>query len=322
MEEKKEDTKEENHKHSHKKNLTNKIRENPWMLATILLAILCLILLIFAFTGNFTGNSVSAESAGQKLLAFYTAMGVEGLTLDSVEEVSGLYKINFEYEDAIIPFYVTKDGKSFIPGDYVSSFGTEETEETETSTEVVKSDKPVVELYIWSYCPYGVTALSPFADVAKLLGSFADFKVYLYYAGHGDHEEQQNKIQACIQELEPEKYWDYAKAFTEDIYTKCSGNITCDLEESTTLMKTLGIDSAKVLSCVSSQGEKLLEEDSQAAQDAGVQGSPTLIINGIQTSVSRTAEAYKGAVCSAFNEVPSACSQTLDSSAATTSGNC
>jgi len=317
MEEKKE---QEHHEHSHKKNLTNKIRENPWMLATILLAILCLILLVFAFTGNFTGNSISAEGAGQKLLAFYTTMGIEGLTLDSVEEVSGLYKINFEYEDAIIPFYVTKDGKSFIPGDYVSSFGSEETE-TET-TEISKSDKPTAELYIWSYCPYGVTALAPFAEVAKLLGSFADFKVYLYYAGHGDFEEQQNKIQACIQESEPEKYWDYAKAFASDIYTKCSGDKACDLKESTALMKTLGIDSAKVLSCVNTQGDDLLEEHSNAAQDAGVQGSPTLIINGAQASVARTAEAYKGAVCSAFNNVPSACSQVLDSTGSTTTGNC
>ena len=323
MEEKKEETKEENHKHSHKKNITNEIRKNPWMLATILLAILCLILLILTFTGNFTGNSISAEGAGQKLLAFYTAMGVEGLTVESVEEVSGLYKINFEYEDAIIPFYVTKDGKSFIPGDYVSSFGTEETEETETeTTEIVKSDKPLAELYIWSYCPYGVTALAPFAEVAKLLDDFADFKVYLYYAGHGDYEEQQNKIQACVQELEPEKYWDYAIGFAEDIYTKCSGDIACDLEESTTLMKSLGIDSAKVLSCVNTDGEKLVEEHSDAAQDAGVSGSPTLIINGVQTSVSRTAEAYKGAVCEAFNNVPSECSQTLDSTSSTASGSC
>lgn len=317
MEEKKEH---ENHEH-HKKNLTNKIRENPWMLATLIVSAVCLILLVVSFSG-ITGNSISADAAGKKLLTFYTAMGVEGLTLESVEEISGLYKINFGYEGATIPFYVTKDGKSFIPGDYVSSFSSESETESETSTEITKSDKPLSELFIWSYCPYGVTALSPFAEVAKLLGSVADFKVYLYYAGHGDFEEQQNKIQACVQELEPEKYWDYAIKFAEDIYTKCSGDKACDLKESTALMKSLGIDSAKVLSCVETRGDDLLEEHSNAAKDAGVQGSPTLIINGAKPSVSRTAEAYKGAVCSAFNNIPSACSETLSSTGSTATGNC
>ncbi|MFA5071569.1 MAG: thioredoxin domain-containing protein [Candidatus Pacearchaeota archaeon] len=313
MEEKKEH---ENHEHSHKKNLTNKIRENPWMLATILLAILCLILLVFAFTGNFTGNSISAQAAGEYLVNFYSDKGISGLELENVGVEGEFYAINASYQGETIPFYVTKTGY-FVGNSLISIVPVQA-----STTEVSKSDKPTAELYIWSYCPYGVTALAPFADVAKLLGSFADFKVYLYYAGHGDFEEQQNKIQACIQESEPEKYWDYAKTFASDIYTKCSGDKACDLKESTALMKTLGIDSAKVLSCVNTDGEKLLEEHSQAAQDAGVQGSPTLIINGAQASVARTAEAYKGAVCSAFNDVPSVCSQTLDSTGSTASGNC
>ena len=33
---------------------------------------------------------------------------------------------------------------------------------------------------------------------------------------------QQNKIQACIQKLEPEKYWDYAAGFVTDIYNSDS----------------------------------------------------------------------------------------------------
>lgn len=299
------------------KDLTEKIRKNPWVLATVLLSVFCLILLVISFSGNLTGN-VSQDKVGTYLVEFYNSKGFAGLELESVGIKDDFYIINASYQGETIPFYVTKTG--YLVGNSLLSIVPVKT--STTNTEVVKSDKPTAELYIWSYCPYGVTALAPFADVAKLLGSFADFKVYLYYAGHGDFEEQQNKIQACVQESEPEKYWDYAKAFAENIYTKCSGDKACDLKESTALMKSLGIDSAKVLSCVETQGKQLLEEHSDAAQSAGVQGSPTLIINGVQTSVSRTAEAYKGAVCSAFNDVPSACSQTLDSTGSTASGNC
>jgi protein-disulfide isomerase len=133
---------------------------------------------------------------------------------------------------------------------------------------------------------------------------------------------QQNKIQACIQKLSSSKYWDYSKTFAEEIYEKCYGNITCDLTESTKLMKSLGIDSSAILSCVKSEGETLINADYASAEEEGVTGSPTLIVNGVKVSVSRTAEAYKEAVCSAFNNVPSECSQTLDSTGEAASGNC
>ncbi len=87
------------------------------------------------------------------------------------------------------------------------------------SLNIIQKETPVAELYIWSYCPYGVTALKPFAEVASLLDDYASFRVYLYYAGHGDFEEQQNKIQACIQNLGyEEEYWEYAQDFVTKIY--------------------------------------------------------------------------------------------------------
>lgn len=84
---------------------------------------------------------------------------------------------------------------------------------------ITQSANPEVGLYIWSYCPYGVTAQLPFAQVAEALGESADFQIYLYYAGHGDYELQQNKIQSCIQDLGYEnEYWDYSQAFVNNIY--------------------------------------------------------------------------------------------------------
>lgn len=145
----------------------------------------------------------------------------------------------------------------------------------------------------------------------------------LYYAGHGDFEEQQNKIQACIQDLGYEnEFWDYVETFASTIYNECSGDIDCDLKESTTLMNSLGINSGAVLTCVEKDGETLLAEHYAAAQELGVTGSPTLVINGVKASVSRTAEAYKQAVCSAYETTPTVCETELDSTATTTSGSC
>jgi len=100
------------------------------------------------------------------------------------------------------------------------------------------------------------------------------------------------------------------------------GNIECDLDESTKLMKSLGIDSAKVLACVDSQGDSLIEADFENAKSVGVEGSPSLLVNGVKVSSARTADAYKTAICSGFTDVPEECSETLDSTGSTASGSC
>ena len=191
--------------------------------------------------------------------------------------------------------------------------------------EVSKQEVPDAELYIWSYCPYGVTALAPFADVAVTVGESANFSAVLYYDGHGAYETQQNKIQACIQEVDKEKYWTYAAKFVSDIYPKCGAtkDVTCDLDESTILMDSLGIDSTVVLECVESEGEALLAAHSTKAQAMEVTGSPTLVVNGAKvTNVARTANGFLGAVCGGFINAPEACSVELSEEAGTVAGSC
>jgi predicted DsbA family dithiol-disulfide isomerase len=50
------------------------------------------------------------------------------------------------------------------------------------------------------------------------------------------------------------------------------------------------------------------------AQSLGISGSPTLVVNGVQTQSGRSSAALLTTICSAFNTKPSECSQTLDSS--------
>ncbi len=189
---------------------------------------------------------------------------------------------------------------------------------------VPKSDRPKVELFIWSYCPYGVQAQGPLSDVALLLGESADFEAVLYHDGHGDYETQQNKIQACIQEVAGDKYWEYAAGFVENIYPKCASerNVECDKTESIELMKSLGIDDSEVMSCVEDKGEDLIAEHLNRARGYGISGSPSLVINGLKVNVARNSESFKAAVCEAFNEVPEECGESLSSSTTASSGNC
>jgi len=291
-----------------------------WIFST---GVLLVLLIISIFTGGFSGSSVSASVAGQKVLNFAAEQGADA-TLVSVGDFGSLYEVTLSMNGQTFPIYVTKDGANLVP----TVVPLAETQNTPTNnqqtTEVPKSDRPDVELFIWGYCPYGVQAQGPFAEVAGLLKDSADLRVVPYYDGHGAHETQQNKIQSCIQQLEPDKYWSYAKRFVDEVYPICSSTRTaeCDTTESTKLMKSVGIDSTAVFSCVNSQGAALNSAAAQEAQANGVSGSPTLVINGVQVNVARNAESFKAAICSAYNNAPAECGEVLDSSTTAAAGNC
>lgn len=105
--------------------LTQKIRDNPWILSTIVLAILS-ILLIFG-NSNLTDNSlISEDEVGEMLVGFYEAQGIEGLKVVLVEEDRGFYKVETDYQGQTIPFYITKTGyltgNSIIPLFYEAGY--------------------------------------------------------------------------------------------------------------------------------------------------------------------------------------------------------
>lgn len=316
--------KEEEHKSSEhvsksKFCILSNIKKNPWIASSIVLFVI-LVLVFFLKGSNVSGSFVSGQEAGNNLINFINSQGSGQASLVSSEADGALYNIVVDYEGQEIPVMVTLDGKYLItqPIPLTDSY-----QSTPTQT-IPKSDKPKVELFIWGYCPYGVQAQGPVAEVASLLGNDADFEAVMYYDGHGPFETQQNKIQSCIQEIAPDKYWAYASNFVKDIYPKCgeTGDIECDQTESVSLMKSLGINDKAVMSCVEKEGNSLLSTAMQRAQSYGVTGSPTIMINGVKANVARSAEAIKAAVCASFVNAPAECSTALNSDSVAASGNC
>ena len=51
------------------------------------------------------------------------------------------------------------------------------TADTSTSTTVPKSDKPLVELFVMAYCPYGTQAEKGLIPVIELLGDKIDASI-------------------------------------------------------------------------------------------------------------------------------------------------
>ena len=292
---------------------------NLWMIISAVLVVVIIVMAVWPRAGVLSG-----QQAGDKFVSFINDNYGSGIIFKSASDQGSLYEINVTFNGNEVPVYVTKDGKYFVEPAYLTpivSKTASSSSSTPAPTNVPKTDRPKVELYIWSYCPYGVAAQGPMADVANLLKNSADFESVLYYAGHGEHEVEQNKIQACLQKYAKNKYWDYAKSFVANIYPECSSTrtIDCDKNNSLSLMKSLGIDYTSVMACVDSQGEALTQEYAARAGTNNVQGSPTIIINGVNVNVARDADSIKNVVCNSFTTAPAECSQTLSSTAATPS---
>jgi len=253
----------------------------------------------------------------------------ETASLVSITEKSGLYKIQLKINNQEYPSYVTKDGKFLFPFDILGEGIDLESDLTQTggtSTEVPKSDKPDVKLFVMSYCPYGLQAQKMFLPVYDLLKDKADMGVYfVYYIMHGEDEIDENLTQYCIQKEEKEKFSDYLSCFV----------VSGDSED---CLSQANINETKLSSCIAetdsqySVTEKyndqstwlsgaypLFDVDLELNQEYSIGGSPTVIINDQVVNVNpRSPEKFKEVVCQSFNSPPEECSQTLSDEVAST----
>lgn len=281
-----------------KNNMTEKLRENPWILSTLILGIIVLVLLVGKF--GVSGSTVSEKEINKTVSEFMISRGlIDSQVLEITEESASLYSVSVSIKGEPVTIYVTKDGENLIPSLIPLSITetdtpTDTNTQTEQPTEVPKSDKPVVELFVVSYCPYGLQAEKGFLPVMELLKDKASIKIIFMPTQHGQKEEDENRLQICLREEQESKYLNYLKCFLE------SGN-------STACLITAKIDNSKLQSCLKSRIENLYEEDLKKTDKYGISASPTLIINGVKSNAGRDSESYLVGVCNAFNTSPDKC---------------
>jgi len=312
---------------------------NVWMVLSVILAAVLVLnltgLLPFKTTGMFV---LTTQDAAQKAIDYINNNLVQTGTAEfvSVEDFNGMYKVTTSYQGQQIPIYVTKDGGFiFLSQPYNTSEVIEET--TTTAAEMPKTDKPTVDLFVMAFCPYGVQAETTMKPVIDLLGTKADIKVRFIASVtgttvdsvqslHGTTEAQEDLRQVCIMKnYDQTTYWKYLMEIDNNCYGKITTSDAAALDTCWKAAATkAGIDADKIDTCSKgSEGLDLLKADEQLADNYGVTGSPTLIINGETYSGARTSEAFKTAICSGFATEPAECSQTLsETGTAAASGGC
>jgi len=270
-------------------------------------------------------EGLSPQQAAEKALNFINQnqemFGLQGVTasfVNAVEE-NGVYKFRLKIGENEFESYVTKDGKLlFVEGiDLEEKPGTSD-EQPKTCEDIKKSDKPLLEAFVVSKCPFGTQMQRILNEIVKNISSLANNTKVEYIGSiqggkitsmHGDPEAQENLRQICLREEQPDKYWSY---------------IDCHIKEGEveSCLTANAIDEAKLSNCMgdSLKGLRYAKEDFDAQEKYKVTGSPTLILNEGKVSEfdfgGRTAEAVKTLLCCGFKTKPDFCSQELTTESA------
>ncbi len=315
---------------------------SAWKIATIVLAVL-LVASIFTSgfksmngTGAAVAGSMSSDKVADKAVKFINENLLRpgmNASVTSTEAVSGLYLVKLDISGTPIDSYVTKDGKYLFPQaidlDIELPEVTTPDEVATTATETPKTDKPKVEMYVMSFCPYGQQAETGLIDAVKLLNNNINFEphfvIYGNYQGgsadyciengkycsmHGIQELNEDVRQLCVWKYNNDKFWDYVmainKACKSNDVDKCWENIA----------KGQDIDVEKIKSCQKDEAVTLLGNEVKLNTANKVSGSPTIIINGVKYSGGRSPENFKTGICGAFKTGPSECSTVLSTAGA------
>ncbi len=290
-----------------------------------LVALILFLGVLFYFGFKFFGGGElrAATQAEEFINTQFLAGQAEKATVKVVGKVSGLYKLEVDFQGNKIDSYMTRDGKMFFPEAYEMLIGEGKVagvQESANQTPVVdlpKNDKPVVEVFVMTYCPFGIQMQKGIVPVAEALGNKIDFQLkFVDYAMKGEIELQENLRQHCIAKEQNNKLLPYLNCFLKTgKFSDC--------------LKTVGVDEKKLTTCYNATDKqfKVFENYNNKVDwrgnfpgfgvngadntKYGVQGSPTLVINGVQASTARDSASLLRTICSVFNNPPAECQKQL-----------
>ena len=283
-------------------------------------------------------KTLTPDQAKTKVLDYINNNLVKPGTKVSVKDVveaSGLYKIDLDVSGQAIVAYMTKDGSQFFPSAMDMNAPTPKAangqQQQAAQKPIPKSDTPDIQLFVMSYCPYGTQMEKGILPVLAALGNKVNFNLeFVDYSMHndastGDQKElNENLRQYCIQKNQPDKLGTYLSCFLKS--QEPGQEASCVAQS--------GVDAAQIATCMTATDNQYnvsknfkdqstyngqfptFKVDEADNQKYGVQGSPTLIINGVEDQAgNRDSASLLKDVCSAFNTAPDACNTKLSSTA-------
>jgi hypothetical protein len=281
----------------------------------------------FGIIPNF--NNISKEMAKSKTEAYLATLPLQSYEVKSVMDDKDVYKIELTVNGQPYTSYISKDGRTLYQGGIdlnapVDGTATADTGGTpQAPVDLPKSDKPNVELFVMSHCPYGTQIEKGILPVVEALGNKIDFEIkFVDYAMHGEKEVLEQLNQYCIEKMNKATYLTYLKCFL-------------DAGDGATCLNTAGIDQTALKDCTAKADaefkisanfkDKTTWKGSYPVFNThkddntkyGVAGSPTLIINGAEAQAGRDSASLLSTICAAFNTAPAECDIQLESASPT-----
>jgi len=296
-----------------------------WMFASVGLAF---ILILSLFTSGFglsdiTSNVVKSDDIKVSVSNLLAASpGITSGVVTDIKEQNGLYLVTAKINGQLAELYVSKDGTLLIEGNNVIPISDlmarlqaqQNTGDIQTSNiipeignaPVLGNENAPVTIIEFSdlSCPFCAAAAgvneemvnymkqndpSWTAPLPEIIKNYADTGkaklAFKYFPGHGTGEEAM-KIAWCANEQD--KFWQL-----HDEFFKNQDDIE-DAAKLKEIAKNLGIDMVKLESCLASKKyDSRLTEDTAEGRQAGVSGTPTFYINGVEVSGAQSYEAFK-----------------------------
>ena len=282
---------------------------------------------------SFPGSDIKElDYSEEEAKAIYEEIGLRAVPAvlfnEDVKEQSGYSEIA-DYLEAKGDYLHLKVGAFFNPEGEICDNGIDDNGDGKTDCDdeacsssfacAAKKEKPEVELFVMSQCPYGAQMEKGLLPVMGLLKDKADIEIkFVNYAMRGQEEIDENVRQYCIQKEQNSKFIKYLKCYlAEGKSSECVEEAGVD---KTKLSVCEGLTDAqfKISADFEDKSTWTGNYPSFSIHDAdnekyGVRGSPTLVINGVTASVARDSASLLKAVCSGFSEKPEECDEELES---------
>src|SRR3989338_2015356 len=192
-------------------------------------------------------------------------------------------------------------------------------------------NKPQIDFFVMSYCPYGNLAEEALYSVYSLLKGKVDFNPhYVFYSNyntgypnfcydkenkycsmHGIQELNQDVRELCVlKNYDLDKWFEFAKAM----------NAQCNAQNADICWQNvavgIGIDVDKIGKCQENEAEGILKTELELDERFKARGSPSIYIDGMSYNGDRSSEGYKTALCDAFETKPNECNTQLQGNTA------
>src|SRR3989344_5308544 len=270
-----------------------RIKKDPWVFSTLILGVILIVLIVLLALGkvNFSGVSggfINGDDAGIKVADFLNARVGGGVTYDSYEDLGDIYQVNVNYQNQVVPVFVTKDGEYFVQaavpldGSVIDDGTTPPNANGPIEVSVdddafIGEENALVTIVEFSdyQCPFCERFYlqtldqlkKEYIDTGKVKLVYRDFPLDF-------HPNAQKAAEAAECAGEQNKYWEmHNKLFESGVE---GGVATFKV-----YAKDLGLDTGKFDTCLDSgKTASEVKKDMQDGSAAGISGTPGFIING------------------------------------------